>query len=242
MVDDFRRHTVSRHVGTLVETGSLAGNGAFAFHFSTTDKAWYVCEVHAVRGITHVGVFVDTDRQANRLLRSVKPQRGMVKQTARRRLHVQCLRVCVTVDVDVCVGKCESLSQRTLLVHRDCAVRVVHDQFSVDDGSRAATTQTFAVYRIGIDTVLALVVVVRQVVHAVDDRFLHLLFPHIDALRRVGFAPEQRRAVHTIGAEIVLPRNIGTRCRHLHGSIGQCRGLCRCAWSQAIPCRSHGTH
>ena len=166
----------------------------------------------------------------------------MVKQTACRCFYVQRFRVCVTVDVDVCVGKCESLSQRTLLVHGDRAVRVVHDQFSVNDGSRAATTQTFAVHRVGIDTVQALAVVVRQVVHAVDDRFLHLLFPHIDALRRVGFAPEQRRAVHTIGAEVVLPRNIGTRRWHLHSGVGQCRGLCRCARCQAVTLRCHGTY
>ena len=109
----------------------------------------------------------------------------------------------------------------------------MHDEVSALHDSHAAATEAFAVDGVGIHAVLALVVIVREVVHVVDDGRGLLLRPHIDALCRVGFCGQELGGVHTVGREVVLPSHILAGSR-FDGGIGELRGCRGCAFGEGV--------
>ena len=118
----------------------------------------------------------------------------------------------------------------------------MHLQLAAHDGRRGTAAQTLAVDRVGIDTVLALVVVVAKAIHGVDDGRGLLLVPHVDALGRVRLAGEQRGRVHAVGVEVVLPGYVGAARWHLHGGVGELVGRRGCAGHELVGCCCGGGH
>ena len=84
--------------------------------------------------------------------------------------------------------------------------------------------------------------VVAEAVHVIYDGRRLLLEPYVHALCRVGLVLEQHGGIHTVGAEVVLPCDVGARGGNLHGGIGHLRGRLWRAFAQDVACSGTMRH